>query len=57
MACDGCNCYFSFWVNSPKNENLKKNEKDACNNWRYHHFTQVTQKSRSYAILFLRYGV
>ena len=24
--------------------------------WRYYHFTQVYQKSRSYAILFLRYG-
>ena len=31
---EGCNCYFSFWAifpllppNSPKNENLKKNEK------------------------------
>ena len=27
MACDGCNCYFSFWVNSLKNENLKKMKK------------------------------
>ena len=25
--------------------------------WRYHHFTQVYQKSWSYPILFLRYGV
>ena len=27
------------------------------NNWRYHHFTQVYQKSWSFAVLFLRYGV
>ena len=26
----------------PKNENFKKNEQ---NTWRYHHFTQVYQKS------------
>ena len=31
-------------------KNWKKNP------WRYHHFTQVSQKSWSYAILFLRYG-
>ena len=40
-------------LNSLKNENSKKNQK----NWRYHHFTQVYQKSWSYAILFLRYGM
>ena len=52
----GCNCCFSFWAilcpftpsppppppNNPKNENFKKNEKNA---WTYHHFTQVYQKS------------
>ena len=35
MACDVCNCYFSFWTafcpftppNSPKNENFKKLKK------------------------------
>ena len=32
---------------------LKKWKK---NTWRYYHFTQVYQKSWSYAILFLRYG-
>ena len=31
----------------------KKNEKNKC---RYHHLSQVHQKSWSYAILFLRYG-
>ena len=40
-------------LNSLKNENSKKNQK----NWRYHHFTQVYQKSWSYAILSLRYGM
>ena len=40
--------------NSPKNETFKKNEKKA---WRYHHFTQVYQKSWSYGILFLRYDM
>ena len=34
-----------------KNRNIEKNT------WRYHHFTQVYQKSWSQAILFLRYGV
>ena len=32
---------------------LRKNEKIT---WSYYHFTQVHQKSWSYAILFLRYG-
>ena len=27
MVCDRCNCYFSIWVNSPKNENFKTMEK------------------------------
>ena len=31
-------------------KNWKKNP------WRYHHFTQLSQKSWSYPILFLRYG-
>ena len=55
--------FFSFWAifcpflsifcpNSLKNQN-KKNEQNA---WRYHHFIQVSQKSWSYTILFLRYG-
>ena len=55
MARDGCN-YFSFWaffclLPNPKNVNFKKWKKA----WRYH-FTQVYQKSWSYAILFLRDG-
>ena len=60
MAHSGCNCYFSFWaifwlftsLTSQKIK-VKKNEKSS---WRYH-FTQVYQKSWTYAILFLRYGV
>ena len=58
--------------NSLKKENFKKNEKNKNKKikinppkttttttiaWRYHHFTQVYQKSWSYAILFLRYMV
>ena len=43
----------SYPHNSPKIENWKKLKK---NTWRYHHFTQVYEKSWSYAILFLRYG-
>ena len=42
--------FFAFYP--PKNQILK-NEK-IC--WRYHHFTQVHQKSQSY-VWFLRYGV
>ena len=52
-------CYFRsflpFYLSSnPKNQNFKKNEKTA---WRYHYFTQVHQKSWSYAILSLKYGM
>ena len=43
----------SYPRNSPKNENWKKLKKST---WKYHHFTQVYEKSWSYAILFLRYG-
>ena len=60
MERDGQN-FLSFWTVSfsftpPTNpkmfEKLKKK-----NTWRYYHFTQVYQKSWSYALLFLRYGV
>ena len=37
----------------PKNQYFEKTEKNAR---RYYHFTQVYQKSWSYAILFLRYA-
>ena len=40
--------------NFPEKWKFKKNEK---NTWRYCHFAQVYQKSWSYAILFLRYGM
>ena len=57
-----CNCHRSFWaIFSPftpltvqKIENFKKMKKKT---WRYHHLTQVYQKSWSYATLFLRYMV
>ena len=60
MACDGCNCYFSFWaifcpfthLTAQKIKILRKWKK---NTWRYHHLTLVYQKSWLYAILFLRY--
>ena len=61
IAHEGCNC-FSFWAifcpftfpNKLKNQNFKKLKKIS---WRYHHSTQVYQKSSSYAALFVRYGV
>ena len=59
-----CNCYCSFWaifnpfttLTAPKHENLKK-KKRKKNALKYNNFTQVYQKSWSYAILFLRYMV
>ena len=60
MVCDKCNSYFSFWAIfcnftpwQPEKWKAQKNEKII---WRYNHFTQLYQKSRSYPILFLRYG-
>ena len=60
MACNRCNCYFSFWTiiallppKQPKKSKFEKNEK----NTRRYHFTIVYQKSWSYAILFLRSNV
>ena len=45
--------FLSFYPpNTLKNENIK----NVKNHWRYHHFTQVYQKSWSSAILFQRYG-
>ena len=38
----------------PKNQNFEWMKKKTT--LRYHHFTQVYQKSWSYAIMFLRYG-
>ena len=40
--------------NNPKNRNFEKLKRVPLE---YHHFTQVYQKSWSYAILLLRYGV
>ena len=66
MVCRQRNCYFSFWatfcpftplppppLNCLKHENFNKTKKSTR---AYHHFTQVYQKSWSYALLFLRYG-
>ena len=61
MESDGHN-FLSFWTvflpfyphNNPKDQNFEKMKKKV---WRYHQFTIVYQKSRSYyAILFPRYG-
>ena len=66
MACDGHNCYFSFWAiscsftdqkkmtqsNRPKNQFF---EKKKNNNWR-NHFMHAHQKLWSVHLLLLRYG-
>ena len=61
MAHNECNCYFSFWAIFCLSTSLTaqkiKTKKKETNTWRYHHFTTVYQKSWSYAMLFLRYGV
>ena len=43
--------------NCPKKNKKSKFWKDKKNCWRYHHFTHVYQKSRSYDARFLRYWV
>ena len=64
MASDRCNCYFSFWaifclfnhtlLTAEKMKISKKWKKNnGCGS---HHFTQLQQKSWSYAILFLTYS-
>ena len=60
MECNRQN-FLSFWtifcpftpLTTRKTKILKKLKKNPL---RYYHFTQVYQKSLSYAILFLRYG-
>ena len=53
--------FLSFWTVfcpfTPLTTQKIKIFKEWKCTWRYHHFTQVQQKSWSYAILFLRYGV
>ena len=48
MVHDGCN-YFSFWAIfcpfTPVTAQKMKISKNEKNTWRYHHFTQVYQKS------------
>ena len=60
MVFDGCNCCFLFWANfcpfTPLTAQRWKFQKTEKNTRVYHHFTQVCQKSLSYAILFPRYG-
>ena len=52
--------FLSFWTVfcpfTPLTTRKIKILKNWKNAWRYYHFTQVRQKSWSYAILFLRYG-
>ena len=63
MTGDRCNCYFWFWaifcpftpITAWKMK-ISKKKKKKKKSWRYHHLTQVYQKSWSYAIMFLRYG-
>ena len=56
MVRDGCN-YFSFWANFCPFTPLTAQNNNNSNKttWIYDHFTQMYQKSWSYAILFLRY--
>ena len=46
-----------FTLLPPKQHEKLKLNKNEKNTWRYHHFTKVHQKSWSYTILFLRYGM
>ena len=52
-----CNFGQFFAHLPPKNPKSQHFEKMKKNAWRYYHFTQVYQKSGSYAVLFLRYDV
>ena len=60
MVCDRCKFYFSFWTIFCPFMHLTalktKISKKLKNTWRYHHFTQVHQKSGSDDVWFLRYG-
>ena len=60
MACNRCNCYFSFWAifcpfTSLTAQKTKFKKKMKKNTWRYHYFTLVYQKLWSYAILLLSF--
>ena len=61
MACDRCNCYFSFWdifcPFTPLTAQKIKISENKKKPWRYHHFTQVYLKSWLDYIRLLRYGV
>ena len=41
----------------PNNSKNQKFEKNVKRIWKCHHFTHACQKSRSYDVGFLRYGV
>ena len=61
-ACDRCNCYFSFWAifcpfTPLPAQKIKISKKKWKQTLEIHHLTQVHQKSWSYALLFLRYGM
>ena len=44
-----------YWtLKNPENQNFEKMKKNC---WRYHHFTHVYQKPRSYELQLLRYGM
>ena len=47
---------FDFWLFFALLLEKWKFQKKEKNTWGYHHFTQLYQKSWSYATLFLRYG-
>ena len=49
-----CTIFFSFVPIATQNIKILKKWRKS---WRCHHFSQVDQKSWSYAILFLKYGV
>ena len=61
MAHDRYNYYFTFRLIShpftPLTAQKIKFQKNEKNAWRCDHFTQVYQKSWSYAVLVLRYGM
>ena len=61
MTCDRCNCYFSFWaifcLFTPLTAQKIKISENKKKTWRYHHFTQVYQKSWLDDVRLLRYGV
>ena len=55
--CDRCNCYFSFWaIFCPSTPLTAQKTKISQKFKKCLEISQMYQKSRSYALLFLRYG-